>query len=303
MRLALTGSTGLIGSTLVGHFLSKPDTTVIQVTRRQSVDSAQTSVAVWDPAKGEIQADKLEGHDAVIHLAGTNVSERWTPSYKKLIESSRIEGTRLLCKTLAKLRQKPRVLISASAVGFYGNHEPDKILTESSALGEGFLPDVCCQWEEETRYAKEAEIRVVNMRLGVVLGKSGGAMAKMLPIFNLGLGGVLGDGNQMMSWIALPEIPLIVEHLIKNESIAGPVNVVSPQPVSNREFTKILGEVIRRPVIFPVPAFGIKLLFGEMGETLLLEGARVSPKKLLESGYSFRYPELGEALKAALDKG
>jgi uncharacterized protein (TIGR01777 family) len=299
MRVAISGSTGLIGSTLVDYFLKKNDT-VIQLTRRQSLSKSQTSVAVWDPTQGHIEADKLEAQDVVVHLAGASISARWTPDYKKIIESSRVEGTRLLSQALVTLRQKPRLLISASAVGFYGNHEPEKALDESSPSGQGFLPQVCRRWEEETHYAKDAGIRVVNLRFGVVLGKGGGALAKMLPIFNAGLGGVLGHGRQMMSWIALPEIPLIVEHVIKNISMEGPVNAVSPQPVSNQEFTRVLGQVIKRPVFLPVPAFGIKTLFGEMGETLLLEGVRVLPKRLQQSGYSFRYPGIRSTLDAAL---
>jgi uncharacterized protein (TIGR01777 family) len=299
MRIAISGSTGLIGATLVDHFLKKNDT-VIELTRRASLGKSKTSVAVWDPSNGTIEAPKMEAQEVVIHLAGANISERWTPEYKTTIESSRVDGTRLLCQALARMQQKPKLLISASAVGFYGNHEPAQVFDESSPSGEGFLSQVCRRWEEETRYAKDAGIRVVNLRFGVVLGKSGGAMAKMLPIFNLGLGGVLGNGRQMMSWIALPEIPGIIEFLIKNNAIEGPVNAVTPQPVANKEFTKALGRAIGRPVILPVPAFGIKMLFGEMGQTLLLEGVRVAPKRLVQSGYCFRYPGLTSALDAVL---
>ncbi len=299
MRIAISGSTGFIGSTLVSHFLKRYDT-VIELSRRESLAKSKTSVAVWDPHRGTIEADKLEGHDVVIHLAGVNISERWTSAYKEIIESSRVEGTRLLSQALATLKQKPKLLIAASAVGFYGNHAPEETCDESSSSGQGFLPQVCRHWEEETRFAKEAGIRVVNLRFGVVLGKNGGAMAKMLPIFNLGLGGVLGHGRQVMSWIALPEIPLVIEHIIKTSSLEGPVNAVSPQAVSNREFTKVLGRVIKRPVFLPVPAFGIQALFGEMGQTLLLEGVRVAPQRLQQSGYSFRYLDLQSALDAVL---
>jgi uncharacterized protein len=299
MRIAISGSTGFIGSTLVNHFLKRYDT-VIELSRSQSLSKSKTSVALWDPQRGTIEADKLEGHDVIIHLAGANISKRWSPEYKKAIESSRVEGTRLLSQALATLKQRPKLLISASAVGFYGNHAPDQVFDESSPAGKGFLPLVCQRWEEETRFAKEAGIRVVNLRFGVVLGKDGGAMAKMMPIFNLGFGGVLGNGRQIMSWVALPEIPFIIEHVIKTVSLEGPVNAVSPQAVSNREFTKVLGRVIKRPVFLPVPALGIKALFGEMGQTLLLEGVRVEPKRLQQSGYSFRYLDLGSALDAVL---
>ncbi len=299
MRVAISGSTGFIGSLLVDHFI-KTHSTVIELTRQESRHKAQTSTAVWDPARGTIETDKLEGCDIVIHLAGANISERWTPEYKKAIEASRVDGTRLLCQALVTLKQKPRLLIAASAVGYYGNHEAEQTFDESSPSGQGFLPQVCRRWEEETRYAKECGIRVVNMRFGVVLGKGGGAMAKMLPIFNKGLGGVLGHGRQMMSWIALPEIPRIMDHVIKTSALEGPVNATSPLPVSNKEFTQALGQTIRRPVFLPVPSFGIKLLFGEMGETLLLEGVKVLPSKLRQSGYHFEYPDIQAALDAVL---
>jgi uncharacterized protein len=296
MRVAISGSTGFMGSALVHHFLRK-NAAVIQLVRQSPTEKTQ---AIWDPANGTIEAPKLEGQDIVIHLAGANISERWTPQYKKTIESSRADGTRLLCQALATLQQKPKLLVSASAVGFYGNHEPDRALDESSPSGEGFLSHVCRRWEEETRYAKDAGIRVVNLRFGVVLGKKGGALAKMMPIFNAGLGGVLGHGRQMMSWIALPEIPHIIEYLAQNPSIEGAVNAVSPLPVSNKEFTGALGRAIRRPVIFPVPAFGIQALFGEMGKTLLLEGVRVLPGRLRQAGYCFQYPDIDSALDAVL---
>jgi len=299
MRMAITGSTGMIGSTLISFLLPKGHG-VTQITRRRVLKGAyQTPFLTWDPDAGQIDAQALEGHDVVIHLAGANVGERWSESYKKDILQSRVKGTRLLCQTLARLKNKPKVLLSASAIGYYGNHPPDKISDENSPQGQGFLPDVCRQWEEETKAARDAGVRVVNMRFGVVLSKKGGALAKMWRPFQMGLGGVLGSGKQMMSWVALDEIPHIIDHLM-NKNISGPVNLVSPQTVSNAQFTKVLGQVIKRPTIFPIPDFMIQLLFGEMGECLLLEGARVVPKRLQETGYQFHYPDLRSALERAV---
>jgi uncharacterized protein (TIGR01777 family) len=241
---------------------------------------------------------QLEGVDVVIHLAGANIAERWTTAYKKEILESRVRTTRLLCETISLLNCRPKLLITASAVGYYGNHGPEEILDEGSHMGEGFLADVCQQWEAETKDVSRT-IRTVRMRLGVVLSKAGGALAKMRLPFQLGLGGRLGDGRQMMSWVALDEIPHIVEHFIKSD-LSGPVNAVSPQAVSNAEFTKVLGQVMHRPTVLPVPAFAVRWLFGEMGQNLLLEGVHVVPRRLQESGYQFRFPELKDALKCLI---
>ncbi len=300
-RIAVTGSTGLVGSKLI-PFLLNNNYEVTQITRRSSLaEDKRTPFIVWNPDAGQIDSLRLEGIDTVIHLAGANVGERWTDDYKKVILNSRINSTKLIAKTLAGLTKKPKLLISASAIGFYANHPAEVILDESNTAGQSFLADVCKRWEEETKPASDAGIRVVHLRIGVVLHKSGGALAKMWMPFQLGIGGVLGTGRQMMSWIALDEIPLIIEHIIKNESIVGPVNVTSPKPVTNKEFTKTLGQIIKRPTLFPVPDFGIKLLFGEMGQTLLLEGNRVLPKRLLESGYQFKYPDIKTALEKAVN--
>ncbi len=298
MRIAITGSTGMIGSKITSFLLAQGHE-VTQITRRSSVNDLQTPVIVWDPALGYIDPDKLEGFDVIIHLAGANVGERWDGIYKQSILDSRVQGTRLLCQALAKLNHKPKVLLSASAVGFYGNHEPQQVLDETSPNAQGFLPGVCYRWEQETQPAKDAGIRVVHMRFGVVLSKDGGALAKMWLPFQLGVGGILGNGRQMMSWVALSEIPFVIDHLIQN-NISGPVNVVSSQPVSNAEFTKILGQIIKRPVICPVPAFAVRLLFGEMGQTLLLEGAHVVPSVLQRTGYKFHYPDIKSALEEAI---
>lgn len=299
MRIGITGATGMIGNCLTA-FLSAQGHQVAVITRRASYHQPQTSVIVWDPALNYIEIEQLEGFDIVIHLAGANVGEYWSQEYKKKILESRVQSTKLLCGSLAKLSSKPKLLISASAIGYYGNHPSEEVLDESSPAGTGFLADVCHQWEEETAVAAQAGIRVVRMRLGVVLSKAGGALAKMWLPFQCGLGGVLGNGQQMMSWTALDEIPFAVDYLIKNEQIAGAVNVVAPRAVCNAEFTKILGQVMHRPTILPAPGFAVRLMFGEMGQSLLLEGAHVAPRRLQESGYQFRFPDLKEALKCLI---
>ena len=288
MRIAITGATGMIGSKLTAFLLAQGHQIAV-ITRRSSYHQPQISVIVWDPALNYIEAGQLEGFDVIIHLAGANVGEYWSPEHKKNILESRVQSTKLLCESLSRLRSRPKLLISASAIGFYGNHPPQEILDENSPSGTGFLADACHQWEEATNAASKAGIRVVRMRLGVVLSRAGGALNKMWQPFQLGIGGVLGNGRQMMSWIALDEIPFCVDHLIKNDQITGAVNVVSPQAVSNAQFTRILGEVMRRLTVLPVPGFMVRLLFGEMGQNLLLEGAHVAPRRLQESGVSISF--------------
>ncbi len=300
MRVAISGSSGLVGSQLVGYFRQQG----AQVTRvvRQDADAKYgESIVRWNFLEQRIESEKLESHDVVIHLAGANIADKpWTVKYKSEISQSRIEGTAFLSQTLALLRRPPKVLLSASAVGFYGHHPSEEILDESSPQGQGFLPQLCGQWEKATQPAQG--IRVIHMRFGLVLSNKGGGLAKMLPIFDIGLGGKLGNGRQMMSWIALSEIPFIILHLIQDPSIIGPVNVVSPHPVSNAEFTRILGKAIKRPTIVPVPAFAVRMMFGEMGNELLLKGARVLPARLQKSGYVFRYPDIASGLKSALEE-
>lgn len=298
LRIAITGSTGLVGPALT-DFLTKEKHDVTQIVRR--VPQAPTlPFIIWDPDYGLLDADKLEGFDVIIHLAGANVGERWTKEYKKVILDSRVRGTRLLCQRLTQLKRKPQLLLSASAIGFYGNHPPDVILDEQSPQGDGFLADVCSRWEEETLPASAAGIRVVNLRIGVVLDKNGGALQKMWTPFQMGVGGVLGNGQQMMSWICLDEIPPIITHLIDHTDLSGPVNLTAPRPVSNKEFTKALGMALDCPTFFPVPDFAIRMMFGEMGQRLLLEGNNVIPRKLLDSGYDFKYPHIQEGLLQAV---
>jgi hypothetical protein len=299
LRIAITGSTGLIGTKLVEYFGQKGHrlTRIVRPGRHEDLPN----IVYWDIRKMTMDREKLEGHDAVIHLAGAGIAEhRWSPQYKKEIMDSRLKGTELLVNALQQLQDPPKVLLCASAMGFYGNDRMDSPKDESAPPGEGFLSDVCRAWEKAAEPAETAGIRVVTLRTTTVLSERGGALAKMLPVFKLGLGGKLGRGEQPFSWICLEEIPHIISYLIDHEDIRGPVNLAAPSTVTNAEFTKILGDVLRRPVIFPVPAFGLRLLFGEMGEELLLNGVHVVPRRLRESGYGFKYPDLRTTLQAAL---
>ena len=296
MRIAITGATGMIGSRLT-PFLQALGHQITAITRQSVYHQPKVSVIVWDPSLNYIESKELEGLDVIVHLAGADVGQYWSEGYKKIILESRVQSTCLLCEAISKVSLKPKLLICASAIGFYGNHPSSRELDENTPLGHGFLADVCNRWEGSSQSAVDAGIRVVFMRLGVVLSKAGGALARMKLPFQLGLGGKLGDGRQMMSWVALDEIPFVVEHLIKNERIIGAVNVVSPQAVSNAEFTRILGQVMKRPTFLPVPAFIVRLLYGEMGHNLLLEGAHIIPRRLQESGYQFRYADLKSALE------
>jgi hypothetical protein len=275
--------------------------TVTRMCRPDSDIPSHERVVQWDARSGDIHTPNLAGQDVIINLAGANIAaQKWSAWYKEEILNSRVHGTRLLCQVLAKFKLPPKVLLSASAVGFYGIHPSSDCMDESGPAGSDFLSGVCDQWEQATQPAVEAGIRVVHMRFGVVLSGQGGALSKMLKPFQYGLGGKIGPGDQMMSWIALDEIPHVMKHLIESESISGAVNVVSPQPVTNAQFTRTLGKVLRRPTILPLPSFAVKLLFGEMGETLLLGGQKVIPAKLIESGYHFKYSALEEALSVSL---
>jgi uncharacterized protein (TIGR01777 family) len=301
MRIAITGSTGLIGSEVV-DFLSSGGHEVVRVVRR--ADTPGENVVRWDPARREIDAGGLEGIDAVIHLAGENVgSGRWTASRKAVLRDSRVDGTRFLCDTLGTLARPPKTLVCASAIGIYGARG-EEALTEESPAAEGFLPGVCREWEAASAPAARKGIRVVALRLGVVLSSKGGALSRMLPLFRAGLGGVIGSGRQYVSWVALDEIPLILLHTLHCRDLGGPVNAVAPRPVTNREFTEALGSALSRPTPLPVPAFALRLAVGrEMADALLLASARVLPRRLEETGYVFRFPELGAALRHLLGKG
>jgi hypothetical protein len=273
-----------------------------QVRRLLRSPSGAPNTTSWNPVDGSFAPGAFDGIDGVIHLAGESIAGgRWNAARKARIRESRVRGTRALCEALARLESPPKVLVAASAIGFYGSRGDD-VLDETSAPGTGFLPEVCQAWEEATAPARERGIRVVHLRTGIVLSSSGGALPQMLPPFKLGVGGVLGSGDQYMSWIALDDMLGIALHALTDESIEGPVNAVAPQAVTNREFTKALGAVLHRPTVFPVPAFAIRLLFGEMGDALLLEGARVDPAVLRATNYEFAYPQLEGALRHVLGR-
>jgi len=252
----------------------------------------------WDPVR-EISAELVSGFDAVIHLAGESIVGRWTEAKKKAIRDSRVIGTRNLAQSLAKAKDKPQVFVCSSAIGYYGDRG-DEVLREDSAPGRGFLPDVCREWEEATRPAAAAGIRTVQIRTGVVLSPKGGALGKMVTPFKLGLGGRIGDGRQWMSWIDVQDMVGGIHHVLKTDLLQGPVNFVAPKPVTNMEFTQTLASVLRRPAIFPMPAFAVKLAFGEMGETVLVGSQRVEPAQLVTSGYPFRFRELRASLEGFL---
>lgn len=297
MKILISGASGFLGSALT-TFLRENGHEVVRLIRPGAPMSSET--VVWDPALGQIDATRLEGFDAVVHLSGESVSGRWTSSKKTAIHDSRVQGTKLLAGTLAALSRPSSVFISASATGYYGDRG-DEILTEESAIGKtGFLPGVCREWEEAAQPLRKKGIRVVHLRFGVILGAEGGALAKMLSPFRKGLGGIIGSGRQYMSWVSLEDVLGVVEHALNTPALEGPVNVVSPEPVTNKEFTKALGEILHRPTIFPIPAMAAKLLFGEMAEELLLASTRVEPRKLLKSGYRFKHMHLPEALQAIL---
>jgi uncharacterized protein len=297
MIIAITGSTGLVGTALV-ETLEAEGNLVRRLVRRPVRDEEHE--IRWDPAAAQIDAAALEGVDAVVHLAGESLAaHRWTESFKAEIRNSRVRGTQLLCNALAGLGTRPGVLVSASAVGYYGDRG-DELVGESSSPGKGFLADVCREWEAATQAARDAGIRVVNLRLGVVLSPKGGALAQMLTPFKLGVGGAIGSGRQYFSWIALDDLVSAIGFVLRTAAMSGPVNAVAPQPVTNREFTKTLGRVLGRPTVLPMPAFAARLAFGEMADEMLLSGARVEPRALLASGFKFQYPELESALRYVL---
>lgn len=303
MKVIVTGSTGLVGRALVRSLLSDGNSATRLVRGGAQEFSAPGTKAVhWEPEKGVVDAGELEGHDAAVHLAGESIAEgRWNEEKKRRIRESRVQGTRLLAETLAGLSAKPSVLVSASAIGFYGDRGREA-LSEESASGEDFLSEVCREWEKATLAASQAGIRVVHLRIGIVLSAEGGGLAKMLTPFKLGVGGRVGSGRQYMSWITLEDLVRIIRRALTDEHLRGPVNVVAPNAATNEEFTKTLGHVLGRPTFLPLPAFAARLAFGEMADALLLSSARVVPARLQEAGYQFQHPELEGALKHVLKK-
>ena len=289
--MLIGGASGLIGRALAAAF--PQSTEVVRLVRGRASGSGRIS---WDPSVA-LPAASASGFDAVIHLAGESVVGRWTEAKKSAIRDSRVVGTRNLATALARCEAKPRVFICSSAIGFYGDRG-DEVLREESVAGQGFLPAVCREWEDASRIAAEAGIRTVNIRTGLVLSAKGGALAKMLTPFRLGLGGRLGSGQQWMSWIHMNDMVGAIQHAMGAESLSGPVNLVGPNPVRNAEFTKVLAAVVRRPAIFPVPEVALRLAFGKQAaEEMFLASQRVEPGKLIGSGYQFRFRELRAALE------
>ncbi|HET7099534.1 MAG TPA: TIGR01777 family oxidoreductase [Terriglobia bacterium] len=299
MKILITGSSGLIGSAVVAH-LAEQGHRVVRLVRR-AVSPGEDAVE-WDPAAEKLESSALEQAGAVVHLAGESINAlRWTGKRKERIRNSRVRGTQLLSESLAQLAFPPRVLVSASAVGFYGSRG-DEVLTEESPAGSGFLSEVCQEWEAATQPARQKGVRVVNLRFGMVLSGKGGALPAMLPAFKAGVAGKLGDGRQFVSWIAVDDLKRAISHAITTGPLSGPVNAVSPNPVRNVEMTKALGKVLRRPTFLSIPAFAVRLLFGEMGESLLLSSQRAEPRRLLDSGFTFRFPDFETSLRHLLGR-
>ncbi|MBK6880856.1 MAG: TIGR01777 family protein [Elusimicrobia bacterium] len=293
MKLLISGSTGLIGEALTRAVQDQGH----EVTRLSRGNAVTAPRVLWDPVTGQIPLRLLEGFDAVIHLAGESIAAgRWTAARKKRIRDSRVYGTSNLVKALTTLERPPRIFLSASAIGFYGDRGND-VLSEDSVAGEGFLPSVCREWEAAADPLRSAGLRVAHARFGIVLSRRGGALPKMLLPFRLGLGGAMGNGRQWWSWVALPDAVEALLHILHNDSLSGPVNVTAPGAVTNRAFTDTLGRVLRRPTVMPLPGFVARLLMGEMASGLLLASARVEPRRLAQSGFQFRFPDLATALK------
>jgi uncharacterized protein (TIGR01777 family) len=297
MKICITGASGLVGTDLRARLVSAGHE-VLRLVRRKPCAGDE---ARWRPDTGSVEAELAGG--AIVHLAGEGIAEgRWTAAKMQRIRESRVAATRLLCEQLAARDDRPETLICASAVGYYGDRG-EALLDESAPPGSGFLPDVCRQWEAATEPARRAGIRVVNLRIGVVLSTQGGALAKMLTPFRLGIGGRLGSGDQYMSWIALEDLSRAIAHCLEDPALDGPVNAVAPEPVTNAEFTRELGRALSRPAVFPVPAAAARLAFGKMAEDLLLASMRVLPERLVASGFEFRYPRLDGALAHLLRDG
>ena len=299
MNIAVTGGTGFLGGRLLEALLGAGHVVRALGRKRSASLPAAAQFSEWRSTESEPPAEGLESADAVIHLAGEPVAQRWTSEVKQRIRSSRVEGTRNLVNALARLETRPQVLISASAIGYYGSRG-DETLTEDSAAGDDFLARLAVDWEQAAAKAEALGIRVVRLRIGMVLG-NGGALAKMLPPFRLGLGGRLGSGRQWVSWIHIDDVIGLIAFALGNSALRGPMNATAPQPVTNAQFTQELGAALHRPTIFPAPRMAVKLMFGEMGE-VILGSQRVMPRAAQSAGFQFRYPELGPALRRLLTK-
>lgn len=297
MQVLVSGAGGLIGSKLVPELKGQGH----EVSALTRSPESETDIG-WSPMDGEIDATRLEGFEGVVHLAGESIAEgRWNPEKKRRIMDSRARGTRLLAETLASLQEKPQVMVSASAVGYYGSRG-NELLREDSGPGDDFLARVCVAWEEAADPAREAGIRVAHPRIGVVLSPEGGALGTTLPIFKLGGGGKIGSGGQYWSWVAIDDVVGAIVHALENDAVEGPFNVGSPNPLTNGEYTKTLGHVLGRPTLVPLPAPAARVALGEVADALLLASQRMEPAELKESGYEFRYPELEGALRHLLGR-
>jgi uncharacterized protein (TIGR01777 family) len=297
LKITISGASGLIGRRLL-KILAKEGHSMHVLSRHAGTNLPPgVRLSVWDAVKGEPPADSVSGADAVIHLAGEPVAQRWTDATKQGIRDSRVVGTRNLVQAMSKVSQRPQVLVCASATGYYGSRG-DEVLTESSAPGSGFLPDVCQAWEKEAQAAEALGVRVVSVRTGIVLDARGGALQRMLPPFRMGVGGKLGSGKQWMSWIHLEDLASLF-HFALDNPLKGPVNGVAPYPEINANFTRVLASAVRRPALLPMPAFALGIAFGEMSE-ILLASQRVTPKAAESAGFLFKFPQLGPAIADVL---
>jgi len=297
MNITITGATGFIGRRLAESLVADRHQVNVLTRRTDAKLSPAVWISAWDPLAREVPPESLRDAEAIVHLAGEPVAQRWTPAAKAAIRESRVHSTRRLVEALSTRSKRPAVLVTASAIGIYGSRG-DEVLTESSPVAAGFLADVCVEWEKQAELAEALGIRVVRLRTGIVLGRGGGALARMLPPFRAGVGGRLGSGRQWMSWIHIDDLVGLIRHAI-DRPLSGVVNATAPNPVTNAEFTSKLAATLRRPAFFPVPAFAVRMLFGEMSE-IVLASQRALPKAASAAGYAFKYPELGPALEAIL---
>jgi hypothetical protein len=293
MRIGVTGASGLLGTALVPA-LRDAGHAVVRIGR-----GADAEVR-WNPAAGELDVVRCEGIDAFVHLAGASIGQRWTAAHRREIRDSRVLGTALIARTAAALTPRPRVLVSASAVGIYGE-AGDAVCDESTGVGHDYLSEVCRAWESSADAARTAGIRTVHLRFGVILSRHGGALGKLLPVFRFGAGGRVGDGHQWMSWLSVEDAVRVVCFSLENDGFSGVVNATAPEPVTNAEFTETLARVVHRPALFPVPSFALNLVFGEMAQATLLASQRAVPRRLIAAGYGFRHATLESALRAAVN--
>lgn len=298
MKIAVSGSTGLVGSAFRDHCASERDDEMYQLVR--DPEQRGDRKIYWSASEGEIESDRLNGFDAVVHLAGEPIVGRWNEEKKERIRKSRMEGTRLLAETLANCEDPPETLLCASAIGYYGDRGEEEV-SESSSAGDLFLSEVCEKWEAACEPARDAGIRVANMRFGIILSPEGGALRKMLLPFKLGIGGPIGSGDMWMSWIDLTDTARAIAFLLDSD-LSGPVNFVAPEPVKNSAFTNALGSALWRPTLLPIPKFGLRLLYGEMADELLFASTRVTDSKLIDAGFEFSYPKIDKSLNHLLNE-